>query len=164
MYSVGNLNEECYGQVTAIEYCYQYVVSGEGKAVFNWTVLILERAGTTSFRITNLYVIESHPESLSDEKCINSGDDRVQCCDVTHVTDFMLSPTVDFVFGVTGSAQGNTPGATLLGFHDTLSQYLVDTVQLSRAGFILSVGSTIPESAVARRGLRMLWFILGKLL
>ena len=42
VYHVGNLTENCHGEVTAIEYCYQYDSSGEGEAVFNWTVLILD--------------------------------------------------------------------------------------------------------------------------
>ena len=66
------------------------------------------------------------------------------------------------MFGVTGSAQGNTHGATLLGFHDSLTQYHVDTVHLSRAAVTLSVGSAVPSTPVVMRGLRTLWFVIGK--
>ena len=69
---------------------------------------------------------------------------------------------MNFIFGVTEAAQGNTHGATLLGFADFLSQYRVDSMLQGKAGLSLSVGSTVPRVQVLQRGLRMLWFITGK--
>ena len=162
IYRVGNLNQACSGEVTAIEYCYQYDVSGGGEVVFNWTVLILEDAGANSFRITDLHVVESRPDSSSSVSCdtrANGG--RRKCCDVEQIIGFGILP-VSFVFGVIGSSQGNTRSATLLGFHHTLTQYQVDTILLSSAGLTLSVGSTLPSVPVVARGLHMLWFVIGK--
>ena len=153
------MNANCHGEVTAIEYCYQYSVSGEGDAVFNWTVLILEESGD-SFMITNVYVIQNHPRLVSSENCTNVGGGQVTCCDATHISGFVLP--MNFVFGVTEADQGNTHGATLLGFFDGFSQYMVDTTQLSKAGLSLSVGTTVLRVPVIQRGLRMLWFIIGK--
>ena len=150
-----NLNEACSGKVTAIEYCYHYDVIRAGEAVqFNWTVLILEDDGAGNFRITNSYTIESR----TDSGAASSG--RRTCCDIEQINSFNLS--VNFIFGVTGPCQGNTHNATLLGFADSLPQYQVDTVIQSRAGLSLSVGSRIRSAQVVQRGLRMLWFVIGK--
>ena len=35
IYHVQNLNTECYGEVTAIEFCYEYNTIGLGEPVFN---------------------------------------------------------------------------------------------------------------------------------
>ena len=162
IYRVGDLMENCRGEVTAIEYCYQYdLINGAGEAVFNWTVLILEDAGTTSFRITNLYDIISHPDSLSGERCSTGSGNTRKCCDSEDISSFTLP--MNFAFGVTGSSQGNTRGATLLAFADSLSQYQVDTILLNKDGLSLSVGSTVRRSSVDQRGLRMLGFVIGKL-
>ena len=147
--------------MTAIEYCYQYTVSGEGVAVFNWTVLILENSPGNNFRITNLYVIDSHPDSLDSGSCMNTNSGMRRCCDVEQISGFNLSE--NFVFGVTGPSQGNTHSASLLGFSDALPQYRVDTTLLSSAGLSLSIGSTVPSVPVLQRGLQMLWFVIGKL-
>ena len=156
VYPVGNLDENCHGEVTAIEYCYQYDNNGEGEAVFNWTVLILDSDVPGNFRITNLHVIESHPNSLN----CTEGTQR-RCCDTNSINGFILP--VNFVFGVTGPAQGNTHGATLLGFHESLSQYLVSTSQISRSELQggVTVGSkfTRRQNIQSLRGLRMLWFV-----
>ena len=69
---------------------------------------------------------------------------------------------MNFIFGVTESAQGNTHDAALLGFHETIPEYRVDTVLLDSTGLSLSVGSTIPSSPTAQRAIRMLWFVIGK--
>ena len=56
---VPTLDANCYGLVTAVEYCYRYSPSaGSGQATFNWTVLILKEAGN-SFVINRAYVIQS---------------------------------------------------------------------------------------------------------
>ena len=87
----------------------------------------------------------------------------MRCCEVKNITSFNLP--VNFVFGVTRSAQGNTHEATLLGFHQALSQYLVDTVVLYRTAVTLTVGSLLMPSTpvIPNRGLRMLWLVIGKL-
>ena len=159
IYHVQNLNANCHGEVTAIEYCYRYSRNaGQGNAVFNWTVLILEESGG-NFIITNVYAIQSHPRLVSNENCTDVGG-IVTCCDVTDIRDFALP--MNFAFGVTEADQGNTHGATLLGFHGSLSQYRVATTLLSKAGLSLSVGSTVPIAPMVQRGLRMLWFVIGK--
>ena len=160
IYRVPNLNARCYGPVAAIEYCYRYSNNaGSGQPTFNWTVLILEDAVSNNFRIRSIYPIQSRG-SRGSASCTNSGN-VVTCCDVTSIDRFDLSMP-NFIFGVTESAQGNTHGATLLGFHDGIPQYHVDTLLQNKAGLTLSVGSTIPSLQTAPRGLRMLWFIIGK--
>ena len=160
IYHVPNLDADCYDPVTAIEYCYRYRSSdGTGPVTFNWTVLILEDAGN-NFVINSTYVIQSR-HSQGSANCTISGQGQVTCCDVTNIERFNL-PT-DFIFGVTESAQGNTHGATLLGYHDIFPQLRVNTVLLTKAGLTLSVGSTIHSSPPQQRGLRMLWFVIGKL-
>ena len=154
------MNQNCLGEVSAIEYCYQYTVGGQGEAIFNWTVLILENSKGGSFRITNLYVIDSRPDSLDSGSCMSTSNGKRRCCDVEQISGFNLP--VDFVFGVTGPSQGNTHSASLLGCHESLSQYLVGTQQHVSAGLSLSVGSTIPRITPILRGLRMLWFVIGK--
>ena len=152
-----NLSDACYGRIVEIEYCYQYSTTMIGPAVFNWTVLILEQQtmSQSGFTITDRIVIESHSNSAN---CTETG----MCCDITRVSR-NLNLLRNFVFGVTGPSQENTHSATLLGFHDTaLPQYLVNTVLLYSAGLSLSVGSTLPTTPVAQRGLRMLWFVIGK--
>ena len=160
VYRVGDLTANCGGEVTAIEYCYEYNINGVGDAVFDWTVFILEDAGTTSFRITNLYHIVSHPDSLSEGRCTGSGNTG-KCCDSDNISGFTLP--MNFAFGVTRSSRGNTHGATLLGFHPSESQYLVDTLLLNRPGMSLSVGSAVMSSTPAvQRGIRMLGFVIGR--
>ena len=146
--------------MTAIEYCYWYNGGGQGDFFFNWTILILEESGEL-FMITNIYVIQSHPVLVSSENCTNNIGGQVTCCDVTHISGFDLP--MNFAFGVTEAAQGNTHGATLLGFSDTLPQYRVDRILLNKVGLTLSIGSTVPRAQVAQSGLRMLWFVIGKL-
>ena len=161
IYNLGSLNEDCSGEVTAIEYCYRYDVSGAGEAVFNWTVLILKNSGSSNFRITNTYTIESRPDSSSSVNCGDVSNGRKDCCDVDQINGYGNLP-VNFVFGVTGSSQGNTHSATLLGFSDSLPRYWVNTIQMARSRQILSVGSTLPSTPGALRGLRMLWFVIGR--
>ncbi len=167
VYRVQNLNAMCYGEVTAIEYCYRYNTAALGEAVFNWTVLIIEEANV--FNVMKIYILESHPSSLSEEvECRNIDGGEAICCDRKYIEGFDL-PT-NFVFGVTESAQGNTAGATLLGFFDDATfnvqpDYLVYTIQIDKGQInTLSVGSTLSKpSGGLQRGLRMLWFVIGKL-
>ena len=163
VYHVGNLTENCHDEVTAIEYCYQYN-SGGGEDVFNWTVLILEsEPGSRNFQITNIHVIESHRNAGN---CVNvsGGIPQMKCC-IKSVNGFVLP--MNFAFGVTGSAQGNTHGAMLLGFHWSLSQYDVNTAQIPRSVVeqraSITVGSmfTLEENQFTNGSLRMLWFVVG---
>ena len=165
LHRVENLTVECTGEVTAIEYCYQYYSIEPGEAIFNWTVLFLKEE-SDSFKITKVHSIESHPNSLPENDCQN--DTRVpgtiRCCDRENITSFDLDLQMnDFIFGVTESAQGNTHNAALLGFH-SLPEYNVDTMLVSKAGLMMniSVGYTLPKPSGARRGLHMLWFVIGK--
>ena len=164
IYRVQNLNTECYGEVTAIEFCYQYTTMGSGKAIFNWTVLILEE--TSDFTITRIYAIESRPDSMSGRgDCENIDGGMAKCCDRQYISNFNFESN-KFVFGVTESAQGNTHRATLLGFFDneqSLPEYIVDTVHIPKKQQTISVGSSLSKMVVIGRGLRMLWFIIGKL-
>ena len=165
IYRVQTLNAECFGEVTAIEFCYQYsTTAGPGEAVFNWTVLIFEE--TAIFTVTKIYILESRPSSLRGSECVDIGGGRAECCDRQAAIDgFDLQN--GFIFGVTESAQGNTAGASLLGFLDdpTFSvqpEYTVFTLQIANnIGQNLSVGSTLPRPEGVQRGLRMLWFVTG---
>ena len=148
IYKVEGLTSDCYGtEVTRIEYCYKHDTAMDGYAVFNWTVLILQD------RNSRLHLIRT-------TMCIEDGR-----CDQTEVTNIRLSES--FYFGVTESTQGNTHNAALLGYHESIPMYSVDAIQLSINGLShgLSVGSTInTQSSTILRGLRMLWFVTGKLL
>ncbi len=164
LYRVQTLNAECYGEVTAVEFCYQYSTTGQGEAVFNWTVLIFEE--TDIFTVTKIYILESRPNSLGEGECDNVSGGKAECCDRKVIEGFELQN--GFIFGVTESVQGNTAGATLLGFFDDAAfmvqpEYVVFTIQISQAGQTLSVGSTLPRPGGGlQRGLRMLWFVIGK--
>ena len=158
MYRVRNLNADCTREaVTAIEFCYQYDTDGPGEAVFNWTVLILEEI--SMFTITRIITIESYPDGLV---CMDGVGGRVECCDREYINSFNIQ-TNTFAFGVTESVQGNTHGATLLGVHESQPEYVVDTLIISAIGQSISVGSTLPRSGGTLRGLRLLWFVIGKL-
>ena len=164
VYRVEALNVNCYGEVTAIQYCYRYDTAVSGETVFNWTVLIFEE--TNVLMVTKIYVLESHPSSLSEGECVNSGGRKTDCCDQEVIEGFDLQ--MNFVFGVTESAQGNTAGATLLGFLNDTSfsvqpEYVISSLQTSKAGQNLSVGSNLTTGDGAQTGLRMLWFVIGKL-
>ena len=163
IYRVPNLNSNCTGGVTAIEFCYRYSTEGQGEPVFNWTVLILEE--TNRFTITRIITIESHPILLAADHCINVGRGQIGCCDREDFNSFSVvtDNSFMFVFGVTESAQGNTHDATLLGFHDTLAGYRVDTLMISTRGQTIAVGSTLPKPQVQQLGLRLLQFVIGKL-
>ena len=163
IYRVGDLSASCYGLVTAIEYCYRYTNNdGSGQATFNWTVLILEDTGSNDFVINNKHFIVSHPSGGS-ATCTSGGGSSTDCCDVTTIESFDLP--MNFIFGVTESAQGNTHSATLLGYFETQEQFqfTVSTIQVAKDNILtLPVGSTVPQGAAPVRGLRMLWFIIGK--
>ena len=165
MYRVQNLNADCTREaVTAIEFCYQYTDTvGPGEPVFNWTVVILEE--TNVFTITRMMVIESHPNELDDNDCTNVGEGgQVVCCDRKDISSFNFQRSDMFIFGVTESAQGNTHGATLLGVHESQAEYRVDTLMSSVDKQSISVGSTLPRPGSGdQRGLRLLWFVIGKL-
>ena len=150
-----NLCEACYGRVVEIEYCYRYNNMMAGPAVFNWTVLILKQQSISqsSLTIRDIIAIESHSNSTN---CTESG----MCCDVTGVNR-NLKLSRDFAFGVTGPSQGNTHSASLLGFHESQTQYRVNTTQISISGQTLLVCSRIHNAPVVQRGLHMLWFVLG---
>ena len=145
--------------MTATEYCYRYSTSaGSGQPTFNWTVLILEDTGNNFVINSTYFTTSSLPEDSAN--CTNDGQLRT-CCDRTNIKGFDL-PTSNFAFGVTESAQGNTHGATLLGFSEVQPQYRVDAVLLARAEVTLSIGSTIRNRPTVPRGIRMLWFVIGK--
>ena len=158
IYRVPNLGTNCYGQVTAIEYCYGYNASAvTGQVTFNWMILVLKDTGS-SFEISSTYIIESR-DSVGGASCTSSGG-QVTCCDRTNINGFDLPQ--NFIFGVTESSHGNTAGATLLGFYDSLPQYQVDVILFNKAEVTLSMGSTIHSSPTIKRGIRMLWFVIGK--
>jgi hypothetical protein len=150
--------------VTAIEFCYRYNTEGPGEAVFNWIVLIL-REETGVFTITRIIAIESHPDLNS---CMDDEGGQIDCCDREDISSFIFQMhNIDmYTFGVTESAQGNTHGATLLGFHDSQNEYIVDTLIISATGQNISVGSTytLSRPGGVQRGLRQLWFVIGKCL
>ena len=163
IYSVPTLNADCYGEVIAIEYCYEYSTAGQGASVFNWTVLVLSQQGESVFIIINRYEIESRSDpGASGENCVSIGGGKIACCDRADIINFDL-PIEKFAFGVTESAQGNTHGAALLGSHDTVSQFRVDTIQQNKAGLNLSVDSTIMSTVPVNPllGLPYLWFVVG---
>ena len=110
--------------------------------------------------ISHIFAIQSRG-SADGARCTTSSA-QVTCCDRTDIDRFDLP--INFIFGVTESAQGNTAGASLLGFHDSLPEYQADVVLLNRAEVSqrLSVGSTIPSRSTATRGIRMLWFAIGE--
>ncbi len=97
---------------------------------------------------------------MGSANCLSGSGGQVKCqCDVSLIGSFDLP--MNFTFGVTESAQGNTHEAKLLGFADALSEYRVNTVLIGKGGLTLSVGSTVPSVPVVQRGLRFLWFIVG---
>ena len=154
-----DLNADCYGEVTAIDYCYQYNTTVSVEAVFNWTVLIFYQ--DNRLNITNIYVLESRP---SDLLCVDIGGERAECCDSKIIQGLDLQN--GFIFGVTESVQGNTAGATLLGFIDDRTftvqpEYLVNTLQTGNVGLNLTVGSSLQRPDELQTGLRMLWFVTG---
>jgi hypothetical protein len=153
--------------VTAIEFCYRYDTEGPGEPVFNWTVLIL-REETNVFTITRIIAIESHPGLLESDgnSCMDAGGGRVDCCDREDINSFIFQRhNINmYTFGVTESSQGNTHGATLLGFHDSQNEYIVDTLTISVSGLNISVGSTVSRPGGAQRGLRQIWFVIGECL
>lgn len=145
-----------------IKYCYKHKYTSTDVHVpiaFNWTVLILKESDSNdqiSFIILDTITIQSC--SVASKECAE------MCCDATNVAGINLS--MNFTFGVTESSQGNTPGVTLLGFHDTkYPEYRVETLILSKStGMNLSMGALVPSPQVEpNRGLRMLWFVVGKL-
>ena len=154
------LRASCYGRVIAIEYCYQFNDTTV-PAAFNWTVLLLEESSSDhseDFKIRDIITIENcEPDVISYRP------GQPLCCDMIDIESFDLSQ--NFIFGVTESFQGNTAGATLLGFSDSLPQYQVDVVLINRAEVTLSVGSIVPtrNRPTTKRGIRMLWFVIGKL-
>ena len=118
---------DCSGEVTAIEYCYQYTTVGWEEPVFNWTVVVLEE--TNVFTITKIIAIESRPNSLHEEDCepVSGLPEIIKCCDRDNIISLNLQINNNFVFGVTESTQGNTHNATLLGFHEAKYGIRVDT-------------------------------------
>ena len=162
IYRVQSLSAECYGEVTAIEFCYEYNTVGSGEPVFNWTVLILEE--TNFFTITGIISIKSHPNADNGAICMSTGVGQMECCDREYVSSFNIQ-TNNFVFGVTQSAQENTHGATLalLRFFESQLDYTIDTLLIAAVGQNISVGSTLvrPNTGV-QRGLRLLWFVISK--
>ena len=166
IYRVGNLAGNCYGEVTAIEFCYRYTVSGVGEPYFNWTVFILGDDGSGPFVIDNIYTIESSPAQLGNDNCYGpppTGDVR-SCCDLKQIKSFTLP--VNFAFAITESAQGNTHGANLLGFSDSRIEYTVSDVMLLNKDTLnfasLAIGSTVPRTQSIQRSIRLLWFVTGK--
>ena len=154
-----DLNSACYGRVVAIKYCYQFDMTIGRPAVFNWTLLILEGNDDNSgFNITDIITIENC--DLENVNCAGQAH-QLRCCDEMEVSEFDLP----LIFGVTESDHGSTHGATLLGFHHSKSEYLVDTVRVSKGGLPLTIGSVVPNTPEVQDGLRMLWFIIvGKLI
>ena len=103
IYRVPTLDANCYSPVTGIEYCYRYsTIAGAGQATFNWT--------GSNFVINRTYDTQSSLPANGVN--YTSSGSQVTCCDRTNIDRFDLS--MNFIFGVTESAQGNSHGATLL--------------------------------------------------
>ena len=158
IFHVEDTGEDCHGVVTAMEYCYQYESTKQREFnVFNWTVLILDDIGDT-FNITKIYGIES----VNNTNC-DSENNRCTCCDRMTMTDFEF-PRCGFTFGVAEAPHQDNSSAKLLGFHDSLEDYTVETIVLNRDTVnSFTVGSSVPKYKAIHRGLRMLWFVIGKL-
>ena len=155
LYRIQNVNSECYGEVNAIDFCYQFGISGVGEPVFNWTVLIFEE--THVFTITEVFSIESHPNSLGPANCLYN-DAGGECCDRVLIPGFYYA-TNSLVFGFVESAQGNTHAATLQGF---FMAYRVNTLFIPSTGINISIGSTLPKVSGVPRALRMIWLVFGE--
>ncbi len=89
---------------------------------------------------------------------MDTGMEQAECCEREYI---MISSfnfqTNNFIFGVTESAQGNTHGATLLGFFESQPEYIVHTLLISAVGKTIAVGSTLIRlNTGVQRGLRML--------
>ena len=163
IYHLSELDESCYGRVIAIKYCYQFNDTTV-PASFNWTILLLEEIDCSEdFKIRDIITIEN-----CESDAISSRPDQSLCCDIMiDIESFDVYISQGFLFGVTESSQGNTAGATLLGFADAQPQYQVDVVLINRAEVTsqLSVGSNIAirNRKTTKRAIRMLWFVIGKL-
>ena len=153
-----HLSTSCNGVLSALKYCYQYenTTISVNEAVFNWTVSIVDK----DFVIVEKIAIESHPSELN---CHKHNGQQI-CCDTTQVIDLVEVPKEKFAFGVTASAQGNTHSATLLAFHGSLSEYLVNASIFPRVNQVLTKGSRLNVDArlVSPVGIRYLWFLIGK--
>ena len=165
IFNASNLDASCYGPVTAIEYgdsdrdmASGGSSTGGGQAMFNWTILILEATGN-DFVINSIHFITSHLP-VSSANCTNNGD-QVTCCNRNNIDGIHLS-TSSFAFGVTESAQGNTHGATLLGFFDALTEYRISAIVFNKNEETISIGKTIRNRPPVPRGICMLWFVIGK--
>ena len=155
-------DEDCHGVVTAIEYCYQYKKTEQQELkVFNWTVLILEDIGRKTFNITKIYGIES----VNSTNCTRDSEfGQYTCCDRNTITDFEF-PRCGFTFGVAEVPHKNNSSAKLLSFPDSFKDYTVETIVLDRARVdSFTIGSSVPTDNAIPRGLRMLWFVIGKLI
>ena len=169
IYHVPTLNTSCYGPVTAIEYCYRYDnadAQGSRQPNFSWKVLILEDTGRNNFVVNGAYVIRTH-SPMNNANCTNSGN-QTTCCDRTNINDKFNLP-MNFIFGVAvaESALENTRNVKLLRFADAFLINLVDTRLVNKTNDqTLSVGSNITytNQLPPRRGLLLLWFVIGKYL
>ncbi len=154
VYRVSNLqSDNCSdGRVTAVEYCYRYRTDGEGQPSFNWTLVV-----GSNLVINNIYALQSFGSTRGSSARCRDGNGIFYCCDTT---DISFDLPVDFFFGATASAQGNTREAALLASNDiTVS----DKLELNRDTVTLSVGSTIiPANPPVTAGILLLWFLIGK--
>ena len=161
IYSVPNLNANCYGKVAKIEFCYCYSTGGQEAFHFNWTLFVLSEsadhsgAAFSTFTIIDYYNIESHQHS-------NPGESGENCvCDMTDVIDFDL-PEENFAFAVTRSAVGNTGHeAALQRSHYSVASLRVYTTEQTPQ-VSLSRGSSFMAIAPSQiLGLPYLWFVIG---
>ena len=166
IYSVPNLNTDCYGEVIGMEYCYCYWDTGGQEAIhFNWTLLLLSESSTaqpgiSTFTIIDSYSIENHdPRECAGVDC---GVGRRTCCARSDMINFDL-PRDNFIFAVTESAIGNTHQAVLQRSHDVVRSLSVNTIERPvPTGTPLSRDSSIElDNAAITQGLPYLWFVVG---
>lgn len=144
----------CYGAVFTVEYCY---FCPSTAATFKWALYLLEEVQggvIPEYLIKDSIPLESH--FTGDTSACNNN----LYCDKTEVR-FQLRK--GFVYGITAD-EGNTPGVNLAAYHDALQQYWVDSFRIPKDEDLnLEVGSTFStRNPSIKRGLRMLWFAIGK--
>ena len=160
------MNDDCYGTVVAIKYCYRLAIDGLGDldAQFNWTVLILD-SHETNFIIRETFTITGSHSVVNQSAGQTCEAYKQFICCTKQINGFHL-PKENFAFGVTNniiSAQGNNTTLELMAFED--SRYPVNATLVPKADLDLTKGPgsnniTTTYQQSTKVGVRCLWFII----
>ena len=156
IYSV--LSHNCSGNVTAIQYCYQFPSSERDATLLVFDILFIFNIEEMNFRFTIADTFVSFRSVPSDDICIERSATTTMCCDTFNLSAGQFEiPSTAFAYGVATITPGNIQ---LLAFSSSSTTYQVNVFRIP---FPFDSEFTVTPEEQSVGGPVLLRFLIGTL-